>query len=158
MIRKILKWPNPILTQVCDRVDVEKPETHVWCDHLLETFASRRDAAGLAAPQIGYPVRIIAAKLDGRPVVMMNPVVEKASSICWSAEESCLSMPWLRVKVSRPHSATISYQNREGHVTLTLYEFEARVVLHEIDHLNGITVDHHRRGLVAAPGKLTAAK
>lgn len=152
MIRKIVRWPNPILTTMCEPVDFLDGKHQDAKNDLFNTFVAHSDAAGLAAPQIGYPLRMLAMRLSRTPVVMCNPEVLNSSSVHRTAEEGCLSMPWLKVKVSRPHSVRVRWTRFADaeRYAVTLYDFDARVFLHELDHLNGITLEHHRRAAKAA--------
>lgn len=91
---------------------------------------------GIAAPQVG--VSKAAIVLSFEPYMLINPTIESQSGK-QVGDEGCLSFPGLYLEVSRATSATISFQDMEG-VThkRTFTGLQARCVLHEIDHLNGI--------------------
>ena len=103
---------------------------------------------GLAAPQIGAPLRLVVLDLgpDGAPapMVLINPEITAASQAVATREEGCLSLPGQYADVTRPERITARYQDAEG----TRHEIEAEGMLaaciqHEIDHLDGILfVDH----------------
>jgi peptide deformylase len=103
---------------------------------------------GLAAPQIGAPLRLVVLDLgpSGEPVpmVLVNPEITAASTELATREEGCLSLPGQYADVTRPERVTVRYQNAEG----ARHEIEADGLLaaciqHEIDHLDGVLfVDH----------------
>lgn len=99
-------------------------------------------AAGLAAPQVGIDLSICAVKLKtGVVTVMYNPVIVWRHAIKVKAVEGCLSLPGQRYEVERSAKITVSFQNERGQKMLKPYEgWDARVVQHEIDHLNGVLI------------------
>lgn len=93
-------------------------------------------ALGLAANQVGYPFRIITVAPN---IVMIDPSITKLEGERYSQEEGCLSMPGVTYDVVRWHTVTVLYRDmfyilREN----TFAGTTARVIQHEIDHLNGI--------------------
>ena len=139
-VREVLTYPDPILKQVCAPAQGEEIE-RVTGD-LVDTMRSYEHCVGLAAPQIGEPVRIAVVDLTGHPkvndplglVVMVNPRVTARSEGSRVGREGCLSLPDLTANVRRPRAATI--RHAEGEIEVR--GFEARCFLHEIDHLDGI--------------------
>jgi len=115
-------------------------------DELTATLIKYREKTGLgrglAANQIGYTRRIIAVLFDDEPQVMCNPKVVSSEGL-GSYWESCISSGALLVgEVHRPWTATFSYNAVDGseqHIEAD--EKQTRVLLHEIDHLDGITCD-----------------
>jgi peptide deformylase len=97
------------------------------------------DGAGLAAPQVGRLLRVIAINLNKSPLIMINPQITKKS---WSKnilEEGCLSVPGIYAKVKRHTYITAEYQDIHGQkISAKFSHFPARVIQHEIDHLDGI--------------------
>jgi peptide deformylase len=128
---------------------------------LADALWAALDAAGgvgLAAPQIGDLRRVIAARDPAAPrtrsLILVNPVITAAEGPEVWFEEGCLSFPGLYVQVRRPRRVTVDYQDLDG----TPRRFEddtlmARIVQHEIDHLDGVLyIDHlaaWRRWLLA---------
>ncbi len=120
-------------------------------DLARDMLATMYDASGigLAAVQVGRPVRMIVfdvARKDGprRPEVMIDPVIEWSKKLRIEMEEGCLSIPGRRVMVSRPSDIRVSYTQLDGtRRTRDLGGMHARVVQHEIDHLNGVLIDRH---------------
>ena len=97
---------------------------------------------GLAAPQVGINKRIILVKLStfGSPMAMINPVIMKASG-SQTGSEACLSLPGLSRSVTRHYEITVEYHTLQGeNKTLTCTGMAARVIQHEIDHLDGILI------------------
>lgn len=131
---------------------------------LRGAFLEREDAAGLAAPQIGIGRRIIAFRFrnfdDKEPAtreedyeILVNPRITQERGEPVVAEEGCLSCPEIRVEISRHPEIKVRACNAEGKKVSRRYlDFAARVVQHEIDHLDGkLIVDHD--GAVLIPKK-----
>lgn len=97
-------------------------------------------AAGLAANQIGFDLQIIVTRNnDNELIPFINPKIIKFSSKIISATEGCLSIPLVAGIVPRPYRITVKYQDTHGKQhTETFKDMEARILCHEIDHLNGI--------------------
>jgi peptide deformylase len=104
-----------------------------------------RDALGigLAANQLGVLHRVFVYRVDPeQPVTaVVNPVIEHASEQLEVAEEGCLSLPGVHVEVERPANVRLRGQDAEGRELLVEASgLEARVIQHEIDHLDGILI------------------
>lgn len=115
-------------------------------EDLLHTMAASPACVGLAAPQIGVGCRAFAVDVTGHrkarschgPFVLFDPVVEDARDP-ETAREGCMSVPDLTGDVRRATALTVSGLTVDGeHRTLHVDAFEARAVLHEIDHLDGL--------------------
>lgn len=102
------------------------------------------DGIGLAAPQIGESIRMLVIEgsvigEDEEPRAYVNPVLEDMSRAKDVYEEGCLSIPDIRCDVERPLELTVRYQNLSGEDTKEeADELLARVLQHEVDHLDGI--------------------
>ncbi len=112
-------------------------------DDMIETM---RDAggAGLAAPQVGVPLRVIVIELPGEePFALINPEVVRRSGER-EVIEGCLCVPGYRGSIKRSLSVTVKGQNRDGKlVRIKATELLAQALEHEIDHLNGMLyIDH----------------
>jgi peptide deformylase len=138
-VREVLLYPDRALKQVAVPAQAADA-TRVGRD-LVDTMRSFERCVGLAAPQIGEPVRILAVDVTGHPkaetsnglLVLANPrIVESDGSEV--AREGCLSIPDLTANVRR--ATRIVVEHAEG--TVACLGFEARCVLHELDHLDGI--------------------
>jgi len=109
-------------------------------DDLLDTLAFHREGCvGMAANMIGVAKRIIAFDNEGQYMVMFNPVIVKKSGP-YDAEEGCLSLDGVR-KTKRYQSIKVQYQTREFQTRLkTFTGWTARIIQHELDHLEGIII------------------
>lgn len=105
----------------------------------------KANGIGLAANQVGVQQRIITVDISGtegverfEPLVMLNPeVIDHEGS--WSVEEGCLSLPDLRDEVERPEHLHVRFRDLHFDVReLELHGLLGRVILHEIDHLDGV--------------------
>ena len=100
---------------------------------------------GLAGPQVGRSLRLFVTRLaDDEPRLFINPEIIGTSVETSKLEEGCLSIPGLYADVVRPRSVEVQAFNRRGRpFTLTADGLLARVIQHEIDHLNGVLfLDH----------------
>lgn len=152
-IKNILTVPNKILTDKSERVQSINEEVRNIINELIETANAQvePEAAGLAAPQIGYNKRIILVR-DFKVLpndkmlitnnILINPRIiseSKDTEVDW---ESCLSIPNMYGKVKRPYSIKVIYTDEKGiEKKIKAKDFYARVIQHEVDHLNGILFD-----------------
>lgn len=139
---------NPHLRTVCDTVtNFDKNLIKLTKD--MAKLMRLHKGTGLAAPQIGYPLRVATTiqrktKSDGSmseigETVLINPTIIKHSEETFSSEEACLSLPNFVWYVDRYRRVTVEYQDIHGnHKTKEFVAYNAAVVQHEIDHLNGI--------------------
>ena len=111
---------------------------------MKETMLSL-NGIGLAAPQVGVNLRVIViqtmkvGKMVGPVQEMINPVITSYSSEEVEFEEGCLSIPGEYIKIKRPHRIHVKFQDLSGkYKKWNLKGLEARIVLHELDHLDGI--------------------
>jgi len=110
---------------------------------LVEVFEASNIAVGLSAPQIGIQDRIAVVNIKKgkcRPhFVLVNPKIAKFSGAKETRMESCMSLPDFRGPVKRSKEITVEYQDQRGeNHTLNAEGFLARVICHEVDHLDGI--------------------
>lgn len=141
MERPVLKNPNPVLRQVA------KPlEKTAWKTEEIKTLIrDMRDSmrvengVGLAAPQIGASVRLILVDRGGEVVALLNPELSNLSFAKVNSEEACLSVPGLYGTVKRHRSLTLRAIMEDGtEIEERVNGFDAIVLQHEVDHLNGI--------------------
>lgn len=98
---------------------------------------------GLAAPQVGISHRVLVYRVepDSPTVALINPEVEWSSRDQEIAEEGCLSLPLIHVDVERPVAVLVRARDEHGEeVVIEATGLEARVIQHEIDHLDGILI------------------
>lgn len=142
----IVKVPDPILRAKAAPVKKITPELSRLAKNMLETIEN--DGIGLAAPQIGKGIQlIVAAYLPKDPedkelvpyTILFNPKFKKLSAKTDKLSEGCLSLPGITGVVERSKSIRVTGQNENGaNVTIDAHDLYARVLQHEIDHLNGI--------------------
>ena len=96
---------------------------------------------GLAAPQIGQSLRLCLVRMNKKMTPLINPEITWKSDDTDSMEEGCLSLPGIHKDVIRAVSIRVSYTDLDGkHQDLLLHDLDARVVQHEVDHLEGILI------------------
>ena len=112
--------------------------------NMKETMLSE-NGIGLSAPQVGVNLRVIviqlmsAGKLVGPVQEMINPVITNYSDDTMEYEEGCLSIPGEYIRIDRPRSIHVKFQTLSGkYKKWFLKGLEARIVQHEIDHLDGV--------------------
>ncbi len=141
-ILEIVEHPSAILQQKCEKVVKFDQQLAILLDNMYETMVEV-DGVGLAAPQIGQAIQVAIVEIDEEQEVieLVNPVVTAIGGEEIEIE-GCLSFPGLYGEVERPFYVKVEAQERDG----SLYEleaegYEARAILHEIDHLNGVLFD-----------------
>ena len=138
-----------ILRKVCEEVKVfdEKLEKLVsdMTDTMLGDQNGNVTGIGLAAPQVGVDARVmlvtlnVNTKKDHRVVVMINPEITWQSENLVIMEEGCLSLPKVFGDVKRPQKIKARWQNVAGNWCERKFDgWDARILLHELDHLNGV--------------------
>ena len=165
-IRKVSRMGHPVLRQRAAEIppaQMQSPPMQRLIDDMIETMIDY-EGIGLAAPQVFEPLRLIvlgdpSAELRSKPAadpqgsgersrtdeaaipltVLFNPQFTAQSSECLDAWEGCLSIPQLRGVVPRSAAVEVRGYDREGRaVKLEAEELFARVLQHEIDHLDGV--------------------
>jgi peptide deformylase len=135
---EILTEENKLLRKKSKRVDKIDDSVRNLCASLVDTMLAN-NGVGLAAPQCGIHKRIIVVLINEQPKVLINPEIIFFSDDKEVAEEGCLSIPEKFIQKKRYSKITIKYRNLAGHPNLETHEgFNARVIQHEIDHLDGI--------------------
>jgi len=136
---RIRKYGDPILRQVCQPVKKIGGEEKDIFFHMKKILLER-NALGIAAPQIGFPQRLIAVRFDGNLLQLANPFIieEEGKSLL---TEGCLSIPEIFVKVARSQKIKVEGVNEKGKKRIVKAEgILARALQHEIDHLNGVLI------------------
>ncbi len=145
---KIRTYPDPILKKKAAPVTDFGLAMQKLFDDMIETMHVS-DGVGLAAPQIGISQQIFIAcptMRKGEAFVMVNALIEKKSGND-VANEGCLSLPGIAGEIARATKLRLSFQDRLGKVhTAELTDFFARIVQHEMDHLNGVLLIDHFTG------------
>lgn len=137
-------YPDPILRGKADDIVDFDSDLRELAEAMIATMHRER-GIGLAAPQVGEARRLIIASQmrdpedeDAEPLALVNPRVLAEGGELWTYEEGCLSIPGVSAPVSRRYEVEVEYQDLDGDKhTLPADGMFARVLLHEIDHLNG---------------------
>lgn len=149
MIREVLRMGDPRLLERSREIEAfGTPELRALIHDMRDTMA-HLNGAGLAAPQIGVPIKLVIFGVQRNPrypdaeevpdTVLINPVIEPLDARMEEGWEGCLSVPGLRGVV--PRHARIRYRGfdeKGGSIEREAQGFHARVVQHECDHLEGI--------------------
>ncbi|MDZ7331116.1 MAG: peptide deformylase [candidate division KSB1 bacterium] len=139
---RIIKYGNPILRMKAKKVEKIDP----WIEKLIENMILTMQVEGgigLAAPQVAESIALLVVDHslifeDGKPTAYINPVILAAEGES-VLEEGCLSIPEIRAEVKRPEKIRLRYQTVDGANHEDDFDgLLARVLQHEIDHLNGV--------------------
>lgn len=144
--RSVLRLPEAVLSRPADRVEDVDDAARALATDLLDTMRASPACVGLAAPQIGVGLRAFAVDVTGHPkarschgpFVLFNPEVVLAHGPV-VAREGCMSVPDLTGDVARASRLVVRGVTPDGlDRVIEVDAFEARAVLHEIDHLDGL--------------------
>lgn len=141
-------WPDSILSQPCIPVAEINDNIRRLAKDMIFTMMVHH-GVGLAAPQVGERLRMFVADIEwvrgvehARPYVFINPVIVPYTDIKVDSKEGCLSFPNTGATVKRQASVTIRAQDLDGvFFDLECHGLMARVVQHENDHLDGVTIN-----------------
>ena len=141
-LAQVVKFGDPVLKSRASEVSEFGPELRAEVERMI---AIMRDGmgVGLAATQLGILRRVLVfqAGPDSEPTALVNPEVKWLSREAVVAEEGCLSLPRVSMDVERPLHARIGGLDTGGEpVVLEASGLEARVLQHEIDHLDGVLI------------------
>jgi peptide deformylase len=147
---KIVTYGSDVLREDAQPIEEITDEIRQLADDMLRVMYAS-DGIGLAAPQIGVSKRIVVIDLSAydvanMPLILINPeIVEKEGQA--EAEEGCLSVPEVRGGVKRAERVVVEAMNLNGDkIRIEGTNLLARVLQHEIDHLNGkLFIDHFSR-------------
>lgn len=152
MVLPIYAYGHESLRQETDPVESDSEELQTLIDDMIETMYAA-SGIGLAAPQVGRSERVFVVDIspmaddvraDGetvppQPMVFVNPVIEAESDASTAYEEGCLSIPDVRESVTRPERVRIRYRDRNfEEQEMEVGSMLARVIQHELDHLDGV--------------------
>lgn len=146
MIREIRMLGEPVLREKAQPVPEVTDELRALVGDMFETMYAA-EGVGLAAPQIGLGIRVIVVDPHDEetvPFALFNPEVVTLGAETEKSEEGCLSIPGIRELVTRPTTCVVEALDRDGNpVHLEAEGFLARILQHEVDHLNGVLfLDH----------------
>ncbi|HBA13395.1 MAG TPA: peptide deformylase [Bacteroidaceae bacterium] len=147
MILPIYTYGQSVLRKETEEIDGNYENIGQLIRDMFETLRNA-DGVGLAAPQVGLPIRLMVVDLDiisddmpefkGYLKAYINPYIEEIGDETSTFEEGCLSFPGIHEKVVRPSRVRVSWMDESFQQHDEWFEgFPARVMQHEIDHLNG---------------------
>lgn len=154
---KIIECPDPFLEKPSIQVEEITEEIKTLAKDMAETM-KEAVGVGLAAPQVGYHLRMVAIsptkrkrtepprddELDAPALILINPKVTWASEKTAPYEEGCLSVPGIYAKVDRPTEVKVKYMTLSGEEKEEHFkDMMAVIVQHEMDHLDGILFIRH---------------
>jgi peptide deformylase len=156
-LAQVVKFGDPVLRSAASPVTEFDEQLVADAERMIELM---RDAigVGLAATQLGTLRRMLVFQVgsEAEPTVLVNPEIEWRSGALATAEEGCLSLPGVVVDVERPlHVRARAVDVRGEPLTIEASGLEARVIQHELDHLDGVlmldrTEKEQRRGALRA--------
>jgi len=131
---------DPVLRERAHEVTVFDRSLRKLAKRMIRTMHDA-PGVGLAAPQVGVLQRLLVYDVDDDPQVLVNPVLDEFSDGTEEADEGCLSVPGVTMPVERPVSVRVRGFDAQGEaVDFRAEGFEARVILHENDHLDGVLI------------------
>ena len=140
-ILKIIAIPNPILRKKSKEINLKgiNDRSFIKLVSAMEKTMLKTDGAGLAAPQIGENIRLAIVNCKDGPICLINPKIIKKSWTKELGQEGCLSIPEIFGEVKRHKKISLIYYDRAGKkIKQNCQGLMARVIQHEIDHLDGI--------------------
>lgn len=147
MILPIYTYGQPVLRKVAEPIDKDYPGLDELIKNMYETM-THADGVGLAAPQVGLPIRLLVIDLapfkEDNPelaafkITMINPEILEESEEEIAMDEGCLSIPGINETVVRPEYIKVKYLDEDFNEHIEEFDgFRARVVQHEYGHLEG---------------------
>lgn len=145
----IIYYGNPLLRKKCDPITEVTPEIQQLARDMIETIDTS-NGIGMAAPQVGYAIRLFVCRfydhigddpfvITKESYVFINPKITLLQRESEIHDEGCLSVPGFCVPVPRPLKLVVEALDIEGEpFSMEREGYNARVVLHENDHLNGV--------------------
>lgn len=138
---EVLHHPSPVLKGRAHEVDVAADSALRDLVRAMAETMYEEAGIGLAAPQVGVDKRVIVFDVDDRLAALCNPVIVEFGQETVVDDEGCLSVPGITVPVERSTRVVCSGQTLEGRaITMEAEDLLARVLQHEIDHLDGILI------------------
>ena len=133
-------YPDSVLRDKSRKVEEVTEEIKKLEEDMIETMENNK-GIGLAAPQVGVLKRVIIAETEQGPREFINPEIIRKSKEKDSMEEGCLSFPGLFLKIKRAKEIEVKALDKEGRdVRVKAQGLIARIIQHEIDHLDGILI------------------
>jgi len=155
MILPIVAYGDPVLRKVAKDIPKDYPKLDILIENMFETMYNAY-GVGLAAPQIGLPIRLFVIdatafaeddelsekekeQLTGFKKVFINPTIIEETGEEWTFNEGCLSIPDIREDVTRNAIIKIEYYDADFNKHIEEFDgLAARVIQHEYDHIEGV--------------------
>lgn len=159
MILEVRFFGDPVLRETGDVVEAFDDDLRALAGDMVETMKAEQ-GVGLAAQQVGLARMVCVVEVPAEydtseegerenpdiemPLVLVNPRIKGTTEDEWTMDEGCLSFPGITAPITRPYSISFTYQDVDGEThEREAQGFVARVIQHEVDHLNGVLfVDH----------------
>jgi peptide deformylase len=142
-LAQIRQYPDPVLRMRANEIESFDDDLRRLVERMTELMQDA-NGVGLAGTQVGTLRRVFVFQPEGEdegPRAVVNPALTKTSEVTISDTEGCLSMQGVSIPVERPAKVTIEGKDENGEdVEFELEERDARVVQHELDHLDGILI------------------
>ena len=137
-VLKIRTNPDPVLRKKSRKITTIDDSVHRLIDNMIETLEESA-GVGLAANQVGVPLRIVVIQIPGEDVlVLINPEVVETQGER-TVIEGCLSIPGYQAEISRAETVKVRAKGRHGRVIRRkATDLLAQAIQHEVDHLNGV--------------------
>lgn len=138
-LRQIRFDGDEILRKISKKVEVIDDNVRTLVEDMFDTMY-HAEGVGLAAPQIGVLKRVIVIDIEVLRRAMINPeIIWQSDTDIQNGPEGCLSVPGVEDDVKRPNVLRVRYMDLDGQIIEEeARDLYARVICHEIDHLNGI--------------------
>lgn len=148
MLLQIYYYNHPVLRKHCAPITEITEDIRKLAHNMIHTM-DKSNGIGLAAPQVGFPVRMFVCRnyifgedqswTLSEPKVYINPKLSSPSNRLLTDTEGCLSFPKLQLEIDRPDSIVVEAVDIDGNIFIEEVEgYNARVRMHENDHLNGV--------------------
>ena len=135
----LVLYPDPVLRTVCRPVEAFDSTLRDLVEEMFELMAAH-EGIGLSGPQVALEQQVLVAAIEGRRLCLANPEIQDAAEP-GEFIEGCLSLPGIQVKVPRPERLRVAGFDPQGRRTsFGATGLWARVIQHEMDHLNGILI------------------
>ena len=142
-LAEIRQYPDPVLRMRANEIESFDDDLRRLVERMTELMQDA-NGVGLAGTQVGTLRRVFVFQPEGEdegPRAVVNPALTRTSEVTISDTEGCLSMQGVSIPVERPAKVTIAGKDENGEdVEFELEERDARVVQHELDHLDGILI------------------
>ena len=142
-LAQIRQYPDPVLRMRANEIESFDDDLRRLVERMTELMQDA-NGVGLAGTQVGTLRRVFVFQPEGEdegPRAVVNPALTRTSEVTISDTEGCLSMQGVSIPVERPAKVTIAGKDENGEdVEFELEERDARVVQHELDHLDGILI------------------